>query len=92
MAKEEEAKAQKAGLAAQFQREQMVQRQRKIREDSKLRQEERWLAEEKVRAARTPKGIRGLWGWITGKNRQIRTPMKLKWNARRPATVRRNKT
>ncbi|MEE9454628.1 MAG: relaxase [Paracoccaceae bacterium] len=70
--KEEEAKAQKSDLAAQFQRQQMVQRQRKIREDSKRRQEGRWLAEEKARAANTPKGVRGLWGWITGKNKQIR--------------------
>ena len=25
-----------------------------------------------MRAERTPKGIRGLWGWVTGKNRKIR--------------------
>jgi predicted membrane chloride channel (bestrophin family) len=30
------------------------------------------LREEKARAARTPTGLRGLWGWITGKNRKIR--------------------
>jgi len=71
-AKEEEAKAQKSDLAAQFQRQQMVQRQRKIREDTNRRQDERWLNEEKARAAKTPKGLSGLWGWITGKNRQIR--------------------
>ncbi|TCS60271.1 hypothetical protein EDD52_11591 [Primorskyibacter sedentarius] len=70
--KEEEAKAHKAGLAAQFQRQQMVQRQRRAREQLKTRQEQRWLAEEKARAARTPKGMRGLWGWVTGKNRKIR--------------------
>ncbi|WP_300016369.1 relaxase [uncultured Roseobacter sp.] len=71
-AKEEEQKAQKTNLAAEFQREQMVQRHRKTREDAKRVQEERWLREERTRADRTPKGIRGLWGWITGKNRQIR--------------------
>ncbi|WP_299829381.1 relaxase [uncultured Roseobacter sp.] len=71
-AKEEEQKAQKTNLAAEFQREQMVQRHRKIREDAKRQHEERWLREEKIRADRTPKGFRGLWGWITGKNRQIR--------------------
>ncbi len=71
-AKEEEAKAHKSDLAAQFQRQQMVQRQRKIREDTKRTQVARWLAEEKTRAAKTPNGIRGLWGWITGKNKQIR--------------------
>ena len=71
-AKEEQARADKAGLAAQFQREQMVQRQRQAREKLKTQHEERWLAEEKRRAERTPRGIRGLWGWVTGKNRQIR--------------------
>jgi hypothetical protein len=71
-AKEEQAKAEKANLAAQFQREQMVQRQRRAREQLKSQQEQRWLAEETKRAARTPKGIRGLWGWVTGKNRKIR--------------------
>lgn len=71
-AKEEEQKAQKANFAAEFQREQMVQRHRKTRSDAKRVQEERWLREEKARADRTPKGIRGLWGWVTGKNRKIR--------------------
>ena len=71
-AKEMSAKASRANLAAQFQREQMVQRHRQVRADLKQRQEERWIAEEKLRAARTPTGIRGLWGWITGKNKKIR--------------------
>lgn len=71
-AKEEQAKTEKAGLAAQFQREQMVQRQRRARDQLKAHQEQRWLAEQKKRAERTPRGIRGLWGWVTGKNRKIR--------------------
>ncbi|MEI4235087.1 relaxase/mobilization nuclease domain-containing protein [Roseovarius sp. D22-M7] len=71
-AKEEQAKAEKANLAAQFHREQMVQRQRRAREQLKSQQEQRWLAEERKRAARTPRGIRGLWGWVTGKNSKIR--------------------
>lgn len=71
-AKEEQAKAEKVGLAAQFQREQMVQRQRRARDQLKAHQEQRWLIEEKKRAERTPKGMRGLWGWVTGKNRKIR--------------------
>ena len=71
-AKEAEQKAHKANLAAEFQREQMVQRHRKIREDAKARHEDRGLREEKMRADRTLRGLRGLWGWITGKNRQIR--------------------
>ncbi|QEW21489.1 Relaxase/mobilization nuclease domain protein [Marinibacterium anthonyi] len=71
-AKEEQAKAERAGLAAQFQREQMVQRHRRAREQLKAQQEQRWLAEEKKRVERTPRGIRGLWGWLSGKNRKIR--------------------
>ena len=71
-AKEEEARAQKQNLATQFQREQMVQRHRKARAQLKAQQETRWLEEERKRAERTPRGIRGLWGWITGKNRKIR--------------------
>jgi hypothetical protein len=35
-------------------------------------QETRRIAEEQNRAARTPRGLRGLWGWISGKNRKIR--------------------
>ncbi|WP_170401473.1 relaxase/mobilization nuclease domain-containing protein [Ruegeria arenilitoris] len=71
-AHEEEQRAKKANLAAQFQREQMVQRQRKIRSDLKSQHDERWSSEELRRAERTPTGLRGLWGWITGKNKQLR--------------------
>lgn len=71
-AKEAEARAQKANLAAEFQREQMVQRHRHARAQLRAAQENRWLKEEKARAERLPKGIRGLWGWITGKNKKIR--------------------
>lgn len=71
-AKETEAKAEKENLAAKFQRDQMVQRQRHARAQLQATQQERWLNEEKARAARLPKGIRGLWGWVTGRNRTIR--------------------
>ena len=71
-AREAEALAEKQNLAAQFQREQMVQRHRHARDQLKTQQQQRLLAEERARAARTPRGLRGLWGWITGKNRQIR--------------------
>ncbi|MGF0540240.1 relaxase/mobilization nuclease domain-containing protein [Agrobacterium sp. ES01] len=71
-AKEAEEHAQKQNLAAQFQREQMVQGHRHARAQLKHQQEARWLEEERQRAARTPKGIRGLWGWVTGKNKKIR--------------------
>ncbi|MCA0849916.1 DUF1682 domain-containing protein [Salipiger thiooxidans] len=70
--KEEQAKAEKANLASQFQREQMVQRHRQVRARLKSEQQERWLDEERKRAARAPRGLKGLWGWITGKSRKIR--------------------
>jgi hypothetical protein len=71
-AKEADASARKMRLSLTFQCEQMVQRQRGEREALHRKQEKRWQAEEMARAARTPSGIRGLWGWITGRNRKIR--------------------
>ncbi|QPH54656.1 relaxase/mobilization nuclease domain-containing protein [Pontivivens ytuae] len=71
-AQEEQAKAEKQNLAAQFQREQMVHCHRQHRDQLRQKQEDRWQAEEQRRAERTPTGLRGLWGWITGKNRLIR--------------------
>ncbi|MEO1221510.1 MAG: relaxase/mobilization nuclease domain-containing protein [Pseudomonadota bacterium] len=70
--KEEAKKARRTNLAAEFQREQIVQRHRKTRAELKKSHNERWLTEELARASRTPRGIRGLWGWITGKNRKAR--------------------
>lgn len=70
--KEEQAKAEKTGLASQFQREQMVQRHRQVRQQLKNDQQERWLGEERKRAERSPRGLKGLWGWVTGRNRKIR--------------------
>jgi hypothetical protein len=70
--KDVEAQAEKYNLTARFQREQMVQRHRHAREQLKYQQEERALSEARQRADRTPTGLRGLWGWITGKNRKIR--------------------
>lgn len=69
-AKQMEAEAK--GLAASFQREQMVQRHAAARDKLKQEQKARWLAEERARAARLPRGIRAVWGWITGKNKKIR--------------------
>ncbi|MCR9087560.1 MAG: relaxase [Rhodobacteraceae bacterium] len=71
-AKDAEAQAQKSAMAAKLQREQMVQRQRHLRDQMKRQHEARWLEEERKRAARTPTGMRGLWGWITGRNKKIR--------------------
>lgn len=71
-AKEAEAQAKKMRLSITFQSEQAIQQQRGERENLRGRQEKRWIMEEKARAARMPKGIRGLWGWITGKNHKLR--------------------
>jgi len=71
-AQEAEARAKQLRLSITFQCEQAVQRQRGERDALRKKQEERWQIEEKARASRTPRGIRGLWGWITGKNRKIR--------------------
>lgn len=71
-AKELEAHALKKNLASEFQREQMVQRHRDARRKLNQQQAERWQDEERKRAARTPRGIRGLWGWITGRNKKLR--------------------
>lgn len=71
-AREAEALAEKKNLTIQFQKEQMVQRHRHLRDQIRQQQDRRWLSEEKMRAARTPKGMRGLWGCVTGKNKKIR--------------------
>lgn len=67
-----EAMALKKNLASEFQREQMVQRHRHVRNQLGDKQTLRRKEEDQKRAARTPKGLRGLWGWITGKNRKLR--------------------
>jgi hypothetical protein len=71
-AEDAHAKAKQASLTLQFQREQIVERHRKARAQMKDAQQTRRIAEEQMRAARTPRGLRGLWGWISGKNRKIR--------------------
>jgi len=71
-AKETQARAEKTNLANQFRRDEMVQRHRHARDRIRRVQEGRLLDEARNRAHRLPKGMRGLWGWITGKNRKIR--------------------
>lgn len=69
---EAESRAKKLRLSLMFQREQAVQRQRGERDALCKNQEGRWLTEEKARANRTPRGLRGLWGWLTGNNRKVK--------------------
>jgi len=71
-AKETQARAEKTNLANQFRRDEMVQRHHHARDRIRRMQEGRLLDEARKRAERTPKGMRGVWGWITGKNRKIR--------------------
>lgn len=76
-AAEMQARAEKQGLALAFQREQMVQRHRKLRAELKDSQEQRHAQEQRERAARVPKGVKAVWGWITGRSRKIRMQNEL---------------
>lgn len=61
---------QKASLA--FAKAEMRAQQRATREALRRRHEKRWIAETNARAARLTKGLRGLWHWLTGRNRRIK--------------------
>lgn len=71
-AQDEAARHDKQALSLKFQREQMVQRQRAQRRELDRMHTQRQEEEQRQRAARVPKGVRGLWGWVTGQNRKIR--------------------
>lgn len=62
----------KKGVALEFQRKEMVDRHRHARAGLKSRQDQRWQAEERKRADRLPRGMKGLWCWVTGKSKNIR--------------------
>lgn len=62
----------KKGLALEFQRKQMVDRHRHARQGLKSSQAFRWQEEERKRAARLPRGFKGLWSWITGGFKRVR--------------------
>lgn len=76
-ARDEAARAEKQALALKFQREQMVQRQRLLRRELDSMQAQRQEDEARQRAARVPRGIRGLWGWVSSQNRRIRLQNEL---------------
>ncbi|MEO0872835.1 MAG: relaxase, partial [Pseudomonadota bacterium] len=69
---EREAKHQTQRRVLEERRARMVQRHRLARSDLKTRQDERWKVETKERADRLPKGVKGLWSWVTGRTRKIR--------------------
>ncbi len=70
--RELEQRQHKKGLALEFQRKQMVDRHRRARQGLKSSQLSRWQEEERTRAARLPRGFKGLWSWITGGLKKIR--------------------
>lgn len=76
-ARDETARHEKQALALKFQREQMVQRQRAQRRELDAALAQRQDIEARERAARVPKGVRGLWSWVTGQNRKIRLQNEL---------------
>lgn len=76
-ARDEAARHEEQALALKFQREQMVQRQRVQRREQDMVQAQRQEAEQRQRVARVPKGVRGLWGWVTGQNRKIKIQNEL---------------
>jgi hypothetical protein len=67
-----EKRLRKKGLALEFQRGQMVDRHRHKRAALKASQKDRWYREERARAARLPRGFKGLWSWITGGMKKVR--------------------
>ncbi|MEL6205893.1 MAG: relaxase/mobilization nuclease domain-containing protein [Pseudomonadota bacterium] len=62
----------KKGLALEFQRKEMVDRHRHARDGLRSRQQGRWQDEERKRSERLPRGMKGLWSWVTGKPKKIR--------------------
>lgn len=70
--RELEEKYRKTGLSLTFRRKDMVDRHRSARAELKQQQAERWQNEERARAARLPRGLKGLWSWVTGNSRKIR--------------------
>lgn len=70
-----ESRARFAAVAAQLgtAKDAMTQKHRAARNDQKERQKQQWDADTRERAARLPKGLRGLWHRMTGKYQQVRT-------------------
>jgi hypothetical protein len=63
--------------ALERRRTEMVKVQREARIELALRQKTEWQAETRERAARLPKGVRGLWHRITGQYQQVRSQNEL---------------
>lgn len=70
--KQLEERHRKKGATLEFQRAQMVARHRTVRADLKTAHSVRWQQEELKRASKLPRGLKGLWSWITGDLKKIR--------------------
>ncbi|MEM8579693.1 MAG: hypothetical protein AAGF50_00660 [Pseudomonadota bacterium] len=70
--RELEEKHKKKGLAPEHARTDMIARHRAVRAALKDQQSARWQAEECKRAARLPRGLKGIWSWISGGLKTIR--------------------
>ncbi|MEM8575695.1 MAG: relaxase/mobilization nuclease domain-containing protein [Pseudomonadota bacterium] len=62
----------KKGLVLEQHRRDLVARHRRARTALKVVQTDRWAQEERKRAARLPRGIKGIWSWITGRLKEVR--------------------
>ncbi len=68
--------------SVEFKRQELVRRQRDERKALEEQQDRRWTDETNARAARLPKGLGGLWSWITGKYAKIRHQNEVEaWHA-----------
>ena len=70
--REVERDAKRRSASLDMRRTQMVERHRAERKQLKESQEQRWIAETKARSERLTKGLKGVWHWLTGRNRDVR--------------------
>lgn len=72
-----EEKYRKKGMALSFERKEMVDRHRHARKALQTRHDQRWETEQRKRAERLPRGMKGLWSWVTGKTKKIKLQNEL---------------
>lgn len=70
--REVERDAKRRSASLDMRRTQMVERHRAERKQLKERHEQRWIAGTKARSERLTKGLKGVWHWLTGRNRDVR--------------------
>ena len=62
----------KDARALRVQRQKLIAKHRDARSELKANQTARWENETRDRASRLPRGLKGLWSWMTGKLKKIR--------------------